>query len=737
MAEDDSANNLPFLDDDVGSPSSDSAGNVLSESFVESVVMPDKTIVVQGVAGLDSPALPSPISSSQETDFAKKLVESALSDPCTVDHIDNESGIATDIPTTTADQVILDDMISSSETVSALLAASEEAAAAAEAKLSAEEAKMVPPLIPTSQNGTFGDATISVQEIPDILPASQVVGEPITAVPTEIETPNVKKILKFAIPAIGVWLCGPLLSLIDTSAVGLFSGTYQQAALNPAVAVTDYAALLIAFMYTATTNLVASAQETDRGVEGKPRTTKKLVSAMKISGFVGAALGTTLFVFARTLLRTIIGNDAINPEVFAAAMKYVRIRAIGMPAAVVIGSTQSACLGMQDIKTPLYVLAAAAIVNFFGDLLFVPSAHPLLGGAAGAAWATVFSQYAAAAFFTKWLCDRPKKKTSKVVNVSKAIMELTGNAESEGEPRRKKFSADLRRMAKNVAGNNGVARKLSSMKKRFSTTDKPKADSPKSESFSTRGFLAGKFHASDYLSLPSKEDISDFVPYVVPVTTTQVGRVSSYVAMSHVVASSLGTVCMAAQQVIVSLFYCLCPVTDSLSLTAQSFVPSISEKKISGERSKALRKTGLSFLKAGTVFGALLVAAVGTIPLISRFFTSDPAVVAMVNSVAPWLAGIFAVNGIMCASEGMLLGQKDLSFLGKSYAGFFVAVPYLMLRQKKAALAGIGNVQLTSLWKIFFAYNVFRSGLWVARCAQLQLRTQRQAAAAVDEASTI
>jgi hypothetical protein len=245
MAEDDSANNLPFLDDDVGSPSSDSAGNVLSESFVESVVMPDKTIVVQGVAGLDSPALPSPISSSQETDFAKKLVESALSDPSTVDHIDNESGIATDIPTTTADQVILDDMISSSETVSALLAASEEAAAAAEAKLSAEEAKMVPPLIPTSQNGTFGDATISVQEIPDILPASQVVGEPITAVPTEIETPNVKKILKFAIPAIGVWLCGPLLSLIDTSAVGLFSGTYQQAALNPAVAVTDYAALLI------------------------------------------------------------------------------------------------------------------------------------------------------------------------------------------------------------------------------------------------------------------------------------------------------------------------------------------------------------------------------------------------------------------------------------------------------------------------------------------------------------
>jgi hypothetical protein len=48
--------------------------------------------------------------------------------------------------------------------------------------------------------------------------------------------PSVSQILRFAIPAIGVWLCSPLLSMIDTSVVGLFSGTIQQAALNPAVA---------------------------------------------------------------------------------------------------------------------------------------------------------------------------------------------------------------------------------------------------------------------------------------------------------------------------------------------------------------------------------------------------------------------------------------------------------------------------------------------------------------------
>jgi hypothetical protein len=60
-----------------------------------------------------------------------------------------------------------------------------------------------------------------------------------------IEAPTVKNIIRFAIPAIGIWLCGPLLSLIDTSAVGMLSGTSQQAALNPAITITDDGALLV------------------------------------------------------------------------------------------------------------------------------------------------------------------------------------------------------------------------------------------------------------------------------------------------------------------------------------------------------------------------------------------------------------------------------------------------------------------------------------------------------------
>jgi hypothetical protein len=104
---------------------------------------------------------------------------------------------------------------------------------------------------------------IPEQQVEDVTAVLELSAEAVDAA-TPPSAPTVGKILQFAIPAIGVWLCNPLLSMIDTAAVGLFAGTVQQAALNPAVAVTDYAALLIAFLYTGTTNLVATAWEQDQ-----------------------------------------------------------------------------------------------------------------------------------------------------------------------------------------------------------------------------------------------------------------------------------------------------------------------------------------------------------------------------------------------------------------------------------------------------------------------------------------
>lgn len=117
----------------------------------------------------------------------------------------------------------------------AVLAASKQAVA--EAGLAVDTSDTID--IDTPVVDSLGMRVETLPSITEVVPAVR------TKEKTKIDSPSVQTILKFAIPAIGVWLCSPLLSLIDTSAVGLFSGTAQQAALNPAVAVTDYAALLI------------------------------------------------------------------------------------------------------------------------------------------------------------------------------------------------------------------------------------------------------------------------------------------------------------------------------------------------------------------------------------------------------------------------------------------------------------------------------------------------------------
>jgi len=139
-----------------------------------------------------------------------------------------------------------------------------------------------------------------------------------------------------------------------------------------------------------------------------------------------------------------------------------------------------------------------------------------------------------------------------------------------------------------------------------------------------------------------------------------------------------------------------------------------------------LQKTVNNFRKVGASFGLLLVSLVSMIPLISRYFTSDALVLQRVNGAIPGVALFLIVNGLMCAGEGSLLGQKDLVFLRNMYAMFFFTVPAYMLRLKYRALAGLQNVGIGTMWAAFATYNVIRTSIWHIRLAHLQRRTYRE-----------
>ena len=459
-----------------------------------------------------------------------------------------------------------------------------------------------------------------------------------------VKSPGVLSITKFALPAIGVWLCGPLLSLIDTAIVGVFAGTNHQAALSPAVALTDYASLLLAFLYAATTNLVSASISTAKSnrlneEETAMSTQSTLISSLQLSTFVGAALGCFMFCFTNIFLKALIGNDAIDPNVFQPASQYVKIRALGMPAAAILGSAQAACLGLKDIKSPLRVLGAAAGVNLMGDLIFVGSKYALFNGAAGAAWATIFSQYVAVLFFLKWLKMKPGNKNT---TFNKIVTKNKSNIKTQDGINDKVWKVGLKSKDKGINSS-------------FSTTVKKSFEKKqKKKSFSIKGYLhENSFKKRNIINFPSKKYASKFLPYVIPVTTTSVGRVSLFLAMAHV-SSSLGTAGMAAQQIVLALFEALCPIVDSLSLTAQSFVPTalFAAGESSSQRDDNLRSMTMDFIKTGALFGATLVTFVCCIPLITRFFTADILVMKQVHAILPFLAGIFAMHGIVMSAEG-------------------------------------------------------------------------------------
>lgn len=190
-------------------------------------------------------------------------------------------------------------------------------------------------------------------------------------------------IVVFAGPALGIWLSGPLMSLIDTAVVGNNS-SLELAALGPGTVFCDQLGYVFMFLSVATSNLIA----TSLAKQDETRAAQHLSRLL----FVALVCGIGMFVItgacAEPFLKRFAGPE--NAGLVSAAFSYVKIRGFAWPAVLVGMVAQSASLGMQDSWGPLKVLAVASFVNLFGDILLCT----YLGqGIAGAAWATMASQY--------------------------------------------------------------------------------------------------------------------------------------------------------------------------------------------------------------------------------------------------------------------------------------------------------------------------------------------------------
>eukprot|EP00250_Pteridium_aquilinum_P015493 c22614_g1_i2 orf=301-2181(+) len=192
-------------------------------------------------------------------------------------------------------------------------------------------------------------------------------------------------IVTFAGPALGIWLSGPMMSLISTAVVGN-NNSLELAALGPGTVFCDQLSYVFMFLSVATSNLIATSLAKQDEASAAQHLSRLL--------FVALACGVGMFLltgaFAEPLLKNFAGPQ--NVGIVSAAFSYVKIRGFAWPAVLVNMVAQSASLGMKDSWGPLKVLAVSFFMNLFGDILFCT----YLGqGIAGAAWTTMVSQYVA------------------------------------------------------------------------------------------------------------------------------------------------------------------------------------------------------------------------------------------------------------------------------------------------------------------------------------------------------
>ncbi|KAJ4962972.1 hypothetical protein NE237_022911 [Protea cynaroides] len=197
---------------------------------------------------------------------------------------------------------------------------------------------------------------------------------------------QMKEIVMFAGPATGLWICGPLMSLIDTAVIGQGSSV-ELAALGPGTVVCDNLSYTFMFLSIATSNMIATslAREDKNEVQHQ----------ISILLFVGLACGVGMLFFTKLLGARILTafTGPKNMHIVPAANTYVQIRGLAWPALLVGWVAQSASLGMKDSWGPLKALAVASAVNGIGDIILCCFFEY---GIAGAAWATMFSQVVAA-----------------------------------------------------------------------------------------------------------------------------------------------------------------------------------------------------------------------------------------------------------------------------------------------------------------------------------------------------
>jgi Na+-driven multidrug efflux pump len=503
----------------------------------------------------------------------------------------------------------------------------------------------------TFSTGTMATPSDDDDEISskiDPLINPEIAGGEVDAMPKRAKqkyppTPSLRECFLFALPALGIYACPSLMSLIDASFIGRTS-SLELAALGPAGSISDSAPLPLLFLSIAATNLVAKAYA--KGDKAGCARISRM--SMGLGAIGGTVLGAALFKVATPLSSLYCGGGAATTLAPLCA-KYVVIRALALPAVVFATIAQAICIGIKDTRTPLIAVALAGGMNFLGDLLLV---NGLGMGIAGAAWATTASQFAAAALLLR-------------------VMRSNGFLQKGGP------SAPI------INGDSAISSRPTVV---ASDTNSDDDTSRRATIKSLMSFIPFLFVMGVKIGVHNS----------CAATAASLGGAP---AAAHTALLAVAMLCFTFGDVGSSLSQSFLPAFASSNDVSGAGSNRSESSTVSFDMAAAM-PTLKQLLKCTFTISATVVCLSSLLlTIFSGQISSDPAVIQQMRKILPVMIATLSIHGTAVTLEGLLLARKDFRGLTMTYVGVSVSVAaWLTVVRKSASSAGLLGVWGCYTW---------------------------------------
>jgi MATE family multidrug resistance protein len=207
-----------------------------------------------------------------------------------------------------------------------------------------------------------------------------------------------RTLLALSFPVLISLIAEPLTGLADTAFIARL-GTVPLAGLGIGTAALSGIFWAFNFLGIGTQTEVAHAD----GTGARPRGRDAAGLAMALGALIGCALALIGFLGLEAAMN-FMSDDA---EIRSAAAIYLKIRLLGGPAILISMAAFGALRGLQDMRTPLAIALAQNALNIALDAVLIFGLGPIPAfGIAGAAWASVISQWLGAA----WAIDAVRRR---------------------------------------------------------------------------------------------------------------------------------------------------------------------------------------------------------------------------------------------------------------------------------------------------------------------------------------